>query len=216
MKTIVETFIIEETQELIYDNEKLDKWNNLVAQLQLTGQTKIIQKEKSPIPFMHLKTSLKNVFECLCPRKISVENYSISPIPVEVLDLISLSIKEQYFEKIEIWYDEKNPDPCCVGINYLSWYSRNNKGCLDTAFATKIEAQQHQDSMGYSNENPYPTNEICYLIAKWADVKQSFKQLKERAIERFISEQGNEYKKQIKQAQRGLDDLQTEAFDKFN
>ena len=42
MKTVVETFVIEETQELIYDNEKLDKWNKYVEELGLTGQTKII------------------------------------------------------------------------------------------------------------------------------------------------------------------------------
>ncbi|MFA5234148.1 MAG: hypothetical protein WC390_07095 [Sulfurimonas sp.] len=37
MKTIVETFIIEETAELIYDNDKLDKWNELVDTLGLQG-----------------------------------------------------------------------------------------------------------------------------------------------------------------------------------
>lgn len=39
-KTIVETFVIEETQELIYDNEKLDNWNTMVKDLGLNGQTK--------------------------------------------------------------------------------------------------------------------------------------------------------------------------------
>ena len=33
MKTVVETFIIEETADLIYDNEQLDKWNELVDKL---------------------------------------------------------------------------------------------------------------------------------------------------------------------------------------
>ena len=27
MKTVVETFVIEETAPLIYDNDKLEKWN---------------------------------------------------------------------------------------------------------------------------------------------------------------------------------------------
>jgi hypothetical protein len=50
MKTIVETFLIEETIDLIYDNEQLDKWNKHVQELGLIGQTKIVQTDKSPIP----------------------------------------------------------------------------------------------------------------------------------------------------------------------
>src|SRR5688572_22578206 len=115
MKTVVETFVIEETAELIYDNEKLDKWNELVGDLGLSGQTKIIKPTKSPIPFMHLKTSMKNVFEVLCPRKVAVEEYDVTPIPLEILELVALSKKEGYFTSIEIWYDEKSPDPVCVG-----------------------------------------------------------------------------------------------------
>jgi len=37
MKTVVETFLMEETVELTYDQEKLDKWNGLVEELGLLG-----------------------------------------------------------------------------------------------------------------------------------------------------------------------------------
>lgn len=116
MKTVVETYIIEETQELIYDNEKLDQWNNLVKELGLTGQTKIQAKDKSPIPFLHMKQTHIAVFETLCPRKVKVQEYDKTPIPVEILDLVALSVKEKYFNKIEIWYDDKTPDPACIGF----------------------------------------------------------------------------------------------------
>jgi len=116
MKTVVETFVIEETQELIYDNDQLEKWNRYVEELGLVGQKQIVKEDKSPIPFMHLKTSMISVFECLCPRKVNVEDYNVTPIPVEILDLIALSKREGYFETIQIWYDEKSPDPVCVGL----------------------------------------------------------------------------------------------------
>ena len=48
MKTIVETYIIEETESLIYDNETLDKWNNYVDSLGLEGQTKIKTPKNPP------------------------------------------------------------------------------------------------------------------------------------------------------------------------
>ena len=54
------------------------------------------------------------------------------------------------------------------------------------------------------------------MLGKWADVKHSFEELKEMATKRFIAQEGNTFRKQIKEAQRGLDDLETSAFDKFN
>lgn len=216
MKTVVETFIIEETAELIYDNEKLDKWNELVSELGLYGQTKIVAPEKSPIPFMHLKTSLVNVFECLCPRKVDVEEYCITPIPVEILDLIALSKKENYFSKLQIWYDDKSPDPVCIGMNYSLWYSHKDDGGLNKSFSTYNDALKNQEENGWFKRKPYGTSPTYYLLGKWADVKHSFEELKEIAKNRYISEKANELKKQIKEAQRQLDDIETEAFDKFN
>ena len=89
MATVVETFVIEETAELIYDGEALETWNNLVSELGLKGQTEIVKPEKSPIPFMHLKQGYVNMFETLCPRKVDVSEYNKTPIPVEILKLIA-------------------------------------------------------------------------------------------------------------------------------
>jgi len=216
MKTTVETFVIEETASLIYDNEQLDNWNLMVEELGLKGQTSIQTKEKSPIPFMHLKESLKNTFECLCPRKVNIEDYNITPIPVEILELVMLSKRENYFEKIQIWYDDKAPDPVCLGVKYGTYYSIDSGGSWKSGYNTKEEAQNWMNENGASDRKPYPTNEQYYLLGKWADVKHSFEELKEMATKRFIAQEGNTFRKQIKEAQRGLDDLETSAFDKFN
>lgn len=216
MRTVVETFVIEETAELIYDDAKLDKWNELVGELGLEGQTKIVKPTKSPIPFMHLKQTLINVFECLCPRKVEVEKYDVTPIPVEILELIALSKREGYFQTVQIWYDDKSPDPACIGMNYNTWYGHKDDGGLDTSFKTREEAQAYMDTKGYTKYKPYGTNEVYYLLGKWADVKHSFDQLREMARKRFIAEEGNIYRKDLVAAQRGLDDLETTAFDKFN
>jgi hypothetical protein len=215
MKTVVETFVIEETAELIYDNEQLDKWNELVSELGLQGQTKIVSPEKSPIPFMHLKTSLINVLSCLCPRKVKVEEYDVTPIPVEILDLVALSKRENYFNRVEIWYDEKSPDPVCVGISGYyyqpSWVGDRNKELDGKEFSTEKECKE-----AGATASIYFSEKNRYLIGKWADVKRSFDELKEMATKRFIAEKGNDFRKQIKEAQRGLDDLEVAAFDQFN
>lgn len=215
MKTVVETFVIEETAELIYDNEKLDKWNDLVGELGLKGQTKIVKPEKSPIPFMHLKKSLSNVLECLCPRKVNVEDYDVTPIPLEILDLIALSKRENYFNKIEIWYDEKSPDPVCVGITgyyyQLTWAGDRYKTLDGKEFATEKECKD-----AGATSSIYYSEKQRYLLGKWADVKHSFEELKEMATKRFIAEKGNEFRKTIKEANRELDDIEIKAFEQFN
>ena len=214
MKTMVETFIIEETAELIYDNDKLTQWNSLVAELGLTGQTTIVSPEKSPIPFMHMKKSLENVLQELCPREVEVDKYSATPIPVEILSLIALSKREGYFQKVQIWYDDKDPDPVCVGIKghwyQPSWVSNRNEEVGDRHFNTEQEAMDAGATSTYFGE------EAKYLIGRWADVKRSFTELKEMAHKRFMDRKSVELRKTIKEAERELSDLETIAFEKFN
>ena len=50
-----------------------------------------------------------------------MQNYNITPIPVEILDLIALAQKENYFSKIEVWYDDKNQIPLLLEKG--KWYS---------------------------------------------------------------------------------------------
>ena len=213
MKTVIETFVIEETAELIYDNKKLNKWNNLVNTLGLTGQSKIVKPEKSPIPFMFIKKSMENVFRTLCPRVVKVCEYDVTPIPVEILDLVSLSVRENYFKEIQIWYDEKSPDPLCVGKT-CNYYGYINGSWNSNDMVKKETKQEVKDIIG--DFSVYETDEKFYLLGKWADVKHSFDDLKQMATKRFIAQKGNEYRKQIKEAKRSLDDLETEAFKHFN
>jgi len=198
---------------LIYDNEQLDKWNSLVSELGLEGKTEIVKPEKSPIPFMFIKTSMYNVFKTLCPRSVPVSKYNITPIPVEILDLIALSKRENYFQSIEIWYDDKDPDPLCIGKTCKFYGYKNGSWNSNDRFEAATK-QEVKDVIG--EHNVYETDEKHYLLGKWADVKHSFDELKEMATKRYISERGNEHRLRIKEAQRGLDDLETEAFSRFN
>lgn len=188
MKTFVETFVIEETAGLIYDNEQLAQWNKHIEELGLKGQTQIVQKDKSPIPFMHLKTNLVEVFGTLCPTKVDVKEYGVTPIPVEILDLIALSVKEGYFEQIQIWYDNKSPDPVCIGMTYATEEDRRKK------YTWRMEH---------------------YILGKWADVKHSFETLTKMATKRYKQERKSQLEAYIKQYQRELEDLDKSAFDKF-
>lgn len=213
MTTIVETYIIPETSELIYDSERLNRWNDLINELGLVGQTTIVNKDKSPIPFLNMKTSLIEVFKTLCPQSRDVKEYNYTPIPVEILELVSLSIKEGYFDQIQIWYDGKNPDLACIGLKAETYIPRTKKGWeWGNVKTTYKEALELCDD----GQTPYLNNMIHYLIGRWGDVKRSFSELKEMAKSRFISEQKTQLLLEIKQHQRKLDDLELEAAQKFS
>lgn len=195
MKTVVETFIVEETQELIYDNEQLDKWNDLVTSLNLAGQTTIVKEKKSPIPFLYLKNQLVEAFNILCPVKIKIEDYSKSAIPVEILELAALSKKEQYFYAIEIWYDDKTPDPVCVGLKLASDYDPN--------YSSASEGWYKQ----WKSDR--------FLIGRWGDVKMSLDKILDKAKKLFVMAETSRIKNDIKEANRKLEDLEKAAEDKF-
>lgn len=188
MKTVVETYIIEETKELIYDNDKLESWNKHVEALGLVGQSKIVAGEKSPIPFLWMNTALINVISELCPTKKAIEVYDKIPIPVEILDIVALSVREGHFDKIEVWYNEANPDPAVVGFKY--------KDGETASWAKEYYASK-------------------YLMARWSDIKQSIQQLTERAKKVFVARRTNELKASIKMAQRELEDLELERDSHF-
>lgn len=212
MKTVVETFIIEETQELIYDNEKLDQWNKRVAELGLIGQTKIQAKDKSPIPFLHMKASMVEVFSQLCPCKVDIKAYDKTPIPVEILDLAALSVNEKYFNKIEIWYDDKTPDPACVGIVGKWIVYRKNYSHIGE-FATEAEAVALKDHAEYHNH--YFEETAKYLIGRWADVKASFEDLTAKAKKLFIASKKSQIEATIREEKRRLEEVESDADRRF-
>lgn len=115
MKTMIQTFVVEESKELIYDSEKIDEWKEKCAELGLEAQLKLAKPDKSPVPFECMNTVQLRVYETMCPARQEYKKYGRTAIPLEVLSLIALSEKENYFDKIEIWFDDKAPDPIAVG-----------------------------------------------------------------------------------------------------
>ncbi len=220
MKTVVETFVMEETVDLTYDDVKLEKWNELRKELGLVGQEAIQAPTKSPIPFMYMNQTYVDVAGTLCPRKENVVDYNATPIPLEILELIAMSSREQYFTNVEIWYDEKSKDPFAIGILkefYIkvksSWSNHEDK----KRFKNRTDCDTYIKEMGYEDaeaQESYSDTKY-YCIGKWADVKQSWKQLTAKAKKRFIEEGSNRFKTAIRDAERGLADIKLDAETKF-
>ena len=219
MKTVVETFVMEETAELIYDNEKLTKWKQLVQELGLSGQESVHQPQKSPIPYMFMNQNLKNIAQTLCPRQEVYQEYNATPIPLEILEHISLSVREEYFEKIEIWYDDKTKDPFAIGVNEEWKISdiddkwKNHKD--QSVFNTKEKAISYIAKNGLIAQVRNNYNTKYYLIGKWADVKRSFEELRDLAVKRFKTGIKEDVNRRIKEAKRELEDIDNKSFERF-
>lgn len=190
MQTVVETFFVEETINLIHDNDALSKWNEKVEELQLHGQKSVVQADKSPIPFMWMNEAVIATFETLCPTKVDIDKYDKTPIPVELLEVVSLCNRESYFTKIQVWYNEKQKDPVIVG------YLMNKDGDITSSWSLNYYSQK-------------------YLIGRWADVKASLDQLIDRARKLFAHSETIRLKKEIRDKQRELEDLDSTIENKF-
>lgn len=211
---VVQSFMVEETKNLVYDAKKQEEWKTLTASLGLKGQNEVLTPSKSPIPFTPMNRVLIDIFGELCGRREDIKDYKIAPIPVEVLGLAKLSIDEEYFIKMEVHYDDESPDPILIGLTgHWSEYDFYK----DSAIELKNKQFNSQgDVEAAGGKHPNFTETGRYLIARWGDVAMSFEKLAEKAKERWIKKTTLDAKKQIARYEQDLANAVEEADVKFS
>jgi len=220
---MVELYFEKELSDVIFDNDTLDEYKNLINELGIKGQMELAKGTKTPIPFPWINTSMTNICNTLCPKKVSINEYNKAPIPLDVLKQLKFAIGEKYFERIEVWYDDKTPDPFLIGITaqrygYIKYQQRdvriqNEKGDnyfnneQDYEAAIEFTLIKHPGECGkvqYSDKEKY-------LIARWGDHLRDFKELAKLATERIIEEVGTELIASIAKAQEKLNTIKQNA-----
>ena len=149
---------------------------------------------------------------------VEVQDYNLTPIPLEILDLVALSIKEEYFDRIMIYYDDKSPDPACIAAT-----SSFDLRCLDNKWSShkdKSTFRKKEDAELYISVNSLDAQAVegtpkYYLLGKWADVKQPLSALKEKAIKRRTEEQKISYQSTIDSYQSYLKNVENEVKNHF-
>ena len=193
METIVELYFDKELSDITFETDKLDEWKKINKELGLTNQLKLAKGSDSPVPFPYINESMNRVYSILCPEKVSIHQYNKTPIPLEVLQQISFCKKENHFNGIQIWFDDKSPAPLAVGLICKYYFYPKDGDTIEVD--SEEEAKNHSEYQ--KNTTIYQKDANYYLIAKWGDVKKSFKELKEMAIERFIEKHGAKMKNDI-------------------
>ena len=95
-----EIYMLQECEELVFEEDKAQEWKNLVNELELTGQHVLIGDCEKPIPFQEMNRSMKHIFETLCPRSVEATEYNASAIPLRVLGTIQLCLQEKWFHAL--------------------------------------------------------------------------------------------------------------------
>ena len=124
----VEIYLEPELEEMVGSVEVTEEWKQLAEELGMEGQLRLIapksegEENKNPSPYIHMNAKAERVFAILCPEVVDYKKYDKSTIPRQVLREIALAEKEQFFDKICIWYDDASPDPLVVGYIKMGTY----------------------------------------------------------------------------------------------
>ncbi len=207
---MVQIYQNEELNDVLFEKESLDEWQQLAQELNMDNQLKFVDATNSPNPYPHINESMERVFTTLCPCKVELKQYDKTPIPLDVMKQIAFSVRENHFQKIEIWYDDKTPDPFVVGIShefyaYDKKYARlKNADGQEVRTKTIGEMKYYCDLVGFQYENIFETNHNKYLIARWGDEIRPIPELKKLANDRLIEKYGTELKKEIDEKTQAL------------
>lgn len=214
---MVEIYQNTELNDVCFEVEKLQEWNELNKELGLTKQLDFTKSSDSPIPYPWINTSMERIFETLCPRKVNYKEYDKTPIPLEVLKQLAYSVKENHCNNYEVWYDDKTPDPFLIGYKtkYYGHYTVDNaKVDIRDEKGNHVHFDSKEDCEHWCMANGKEFNSVQetwdkkrYLIARWADVLRPIVELKEMAKERLLEKYGIELRKEIEERTSALKNL---------
>lgn len=209
----VQIYQNEELNDIMFQVEALDEWKSIAGELGMESQLGFISKAESPIPYPFINESMERVFRTLCPASVDFKKYDKTPIPLEVLKQISLSVRDKHFKEIQIWYDDKTPDPFVIGIDkkfygYDKKYNRmKNADGSDLVMDTEEQVRDYANTIGYEIYGVIHAFANKYLIARWGDEIRPITELKGLAKERLIEKYGSELKNEIENKQQSLKKL---------
>lgn len=158
---------------------------------------------------MALNDRMANALKTLCPRQLEMKQYGFEAIPNEVLSIIEMAVSEGYFKKIEIWYDDKNPDPVAVG--YIGKYRALSSGWQTLGhYETEAEAAASENChiVQFAEAGKF-------LIARWGAEAKALSQLIIDAKARWVTENTVRLTKMLRQTEREIQDIDLTAAEMF-
>lgn len=200
-----------ELETKLNGTEDIQQYHSLVAELGLDGQKAVItDTSKEPVPYLWANTTTMNIVETLCNRSVDVADYKLSPIPIEVLEVIKNCKDNNYFHTLRVHYTDVDPDPFLIG-SLGGYFYRNGTYSVED----RIEVE-HMDDALEAKENKHTIyNARQYVLARWGDEAKTWDELALLAKKKFMSNESNEANKKILEGKRMLKDLESQATERF-
>lgn len=119
-----EIFIEPELEELEHPDNAAE-WQLICEELKLPGQLSLTSKSHTnhAPPYMVVDPKTERIIRVLCPAKIEVEKYAESTIPLDILREVHKCKERGWYHSINVFYDNKSPDPFVVGFVSDRWDS---------------------------------------------------------------------------------------------
>src|SRR6185312_2207263 len=134
----------------------------LIESLGLAGQKTLLNKDTvTRVPYRALEATENLVYKALCNRSCKLEDYSVDPIPVRVLQVAAHARETGMFGRLEVWYpaEAKIDDPVLIGVRIVHPWAND------------------------TNENYRAlTRETFYILARWGRTLMPFEQLEAMAV----------------------------------
>lgn len=126
----IETFEQTEVVGGTLEDESSPEALKLIEDLGLTGQRKMTSKTDADVvvrcPYRAMTARENRVHECLYPKKIDVDSYQESMIPLRVLQVIAHAKSLNIYRNLQVWCEEGKPvDPVLVGVFHVGPYEHN-------------------------------------------------------------------------------------------
>jgi len=206
-----EIYFNQELADVCFEVDALEEWKQTCEELGMESQLLLTKGKDSPIPYPYINQIMFNVYDTICPTHVDYKKYNKTPVPLKILKQIAFSVKEHHFQRIEIWYNDKHPDPIVVGVGgyyFLreesSWTRLKDDNGKELKFANEEDAESYKKEMGIKNSIEFEESNK-YLIARWGDELKSFDQLKEQAHKTLIESVAGILAREIKEKQVKLD-----------
>lgn len=211
MSATVTIYKNDSIMDVVMDEDKKSEWDRLTTELGIEIPTEV--KKQRPIPFLLLNQRMINMFKVLCPNMNEITKYSREPIPLEVLKIASFCKKEGFFTRMEVWFDDKSPDPVLVGVKtgkiVKTWYYGDSLagGIPDKKWHGMLLSDIPDDvtiPSGATEDRTLGT----FLIARWGDEDKPFNVLRDKAASRMRYTIVADNEQRIRDARRAIDDIE--------
>jgi hypothetical protein len=113
-RMVVTDYRTKDSAELLSDG-KADEWRRLAAEC---GLTALLEKQDAgdvALGWTKMDNQTTNALKWLCPQTSTLDKYKHDVPPIEALGLITNAQMRGEFDKIEIHFHDRLPDPVAVG-----------------------------------------------------------------------------------------------------